>query len=312
MPITPAAAHVDSPLSTFATAYQNNGFIADALAPIINVEKRSDKFFTRNRRDASALVSDLISPKGEAQMASYDVSTSTYNVQDRALRDVVVDSLIRNADAPLDPRQLATQNIMQKLMLQHESRIATLLCTSGNYASGNTSAAGTVWTSETSATPLADINTAIAAIPFSGEDMSLKAFCTRPVWNALRKHPQILALKGTTTGQVSRAEFASYFELDEILVSDVWKETANEGQTASYARMWTNTVFGIVRVPRVLQGADISAFAVTFRAEPGIQVRAWDSPGIGIGGAETIQVEFSDDEKVVQDDMGYLLTSVIS
>lgn len=310
MPITAAAAHVDRALSDFATAYSNSGFIADRLCPVVGVEKRSDKFFTRNRRDVSHRVNDIISPKGEAQMASYDVSTDNYSVQDRALKDVVTSSLIKNADAPLNPRQLATQNLMQKLMLAREGRVASLLCTSGNYASGNTSAAGAVWTNETTSTPIADINTAIAAIPFSGEDASLVGFCARPVWNALRKHPTLLAMKGTSAGMLSRQEFASYFELDDLLVSDVWDETANIGQTASYARLWTATVFGLVRVPRVLQGADISAFAVTFRADPGMQVRSWETPGTGIGGSETVQVEFSDDEKIVQNDMGYLLTSV--
>jgi hypothetical protein len=307
---TPASAHVDKALSDFATGYQNNGFIADKLCPVINVDYRSDKFFTRNRRDVSHIVGDMISPKGEAQMASYDLSTDNYSVTDRALKDVVVDSLIKNADAPLDPRQLATQTLMQKLMLGREYRAATLLGTSGNYASGNTAAASVAWTNEVTSTPLADINTAIAAIPYSGDDAALVAFCARPVWNSLRKHPQLLALKGTDKGMISREEFAEFFEIDELLVSDVWKETANIGQTASYARIWSDTVFGVLRVPPVLQGNDISAFSATFRVAPGIQVRAWETPGTGIGGSETIQVEFSDDEKVIQNDMGYLITSV--
>lgn len=310
MPTHAAQQHIDAALSDFATAYKNDGFIADALCPVVPVDKRSDKFFTRSRRDVSTLVNDLIGPKGRANEASYDVSSSNYSVDDRALMDYVTSALQINADAPLDPRQLATQNLMQKLMLMRERRVATLLTTSGNYASGNTSAAGTAWTNETSSTPIADINTAIAAIPFSGEDAQLKAFMARPVWNALRKHPDILALKGTDKGQVSRGEFAAFFELDEVLVSDVWYDTANPGQTASYGRAWLATVFGVARVPKQLSGADISALSVTFRVTPGMQVRTWDAPEVGVGGSEAIQVEFSDDEKIVQNDMGYLLTGV--
>ena len=132
------------------------------------------------------------------------------------------------------------------------------------------------------------------------------------MWNALRKHPSLLALKGVTTGQVSRAEFAAYFELDDLLVSDMWSDTNNIGQTASYGRAWLATVFGLVRVPKQLSGADQSVFAVTFRVNPGLQVRTWEEPSIGKGGSEAIQVEVSDDEKIVQADMGYLLTSVIA
>jgi hypothetical protein len=310
MPTHPAQQHVDRPLSDFATAYRNDGFIADQLCPIVYVDKRSDEFFTRSRRDVSTIVNDLIGPKGKANEASYDVGTDNYSVKDRALMDYVSEALKDDADEPLDPRQNTTNNLMQKLMLAREYRVATLLCTSANYAVGNTSAVSTAWTNETSSTPLADINAAMAAIPFSGEDTSFYGFCSRPVWNALRKHPEILALKGIDKGQVNRQEFAGFFELDGMLVSDVWYDTENPGQAANYARAWSSSVFGVIRVPKALSGPDISAFACTFRVKPGIQVRSWDEPAVGVRGSEAIQVSFSDDEKVVQNDMGYLLTSV--
>jgi len=308
---TPAhsgSVHIDSALSTFATKYENSGFIADRVCPILKVDKRSDTYFKRDRRDVSHAVNDVLGPKSRANEFRYSLSTASYAVKDRGLVDYVGSTMQANADAPLDPRELSTQALMQQILLARELRVATIFCTSGNFT--NTAAAGTVWTNETSSTPVSDINTAIAAIPFSGEDTSLVAYCSRPVWNALRKHPSILALKGTSTGQVSRQEFASYFELDEVCVSDLWSDTNNIGQDASYSRGWTATVFGVVRVPKVIATADASVFGVTFRVNPGLQVRTWDEPGIGKGGSEAIQVEVSDHEAIVQADMGYLLTSV--
>lgn len=307
-PASSASVHIDSALSNFAVKYENSGFIADRVCPIIPVAKRSDTYFKRDRRDVSHAVNDVLGPKSRANEFRYSLSTASYAVQDRGLVDYVGATMIANADAPLDPRELSTQALMQQIMLAREIRVASIFCTSGNFT--NTAAAGTVWTNETSSAPVADINTAIAAIPFSGDDTALIGYCSRPVWNALRKHPQMLALKGTTTGQVSRQEAAAYFELDELLVSDLWKDTNNIGQTASYARGWTATVFGVVRVPRVVTSPDTSVFAVTFRANPGLEVRTWDEPAIGKGGSEAIQVEVSDDEAIVQADMGYLLTSV--
>ena len=310
---TPAHAgsvHIDSALSTFATKYENSGFIADRLCPPLLVDKRSDTYFKRDRRDGAHEVNDSLGPKSRANEFRYSLSTASYAVEDRGLVDYVGSTMQANADAPLDPRELSTQALMQKILLARELRVASIFCTSGNFT--NTGAASALWTNETTGNPLGEINTAIATIPFSGEDSSLVAYCARPVWNALRKHPQLLALKGTTTGQVSRQEFASYFEIDELLVSDSWKETANIGLTASYARAWTSTVFGIVRVPKVIATPDASVFAITFRAKPGLQVRTWDEPAIGKGGSEAVQVEVSDDEAIVQADMGYLLTSVIA
>ena len=310
---TPANAtnvHIDSALSNFATAYENSGFIADRICPIVPVEKRSDTYFKRDRRDGAHAINDMLSPKGKANEFRYGLSTASYQVEDRGLVDFVGSTMQANADAPLDPRQMSTTALMQQILLAREIRVASIMTTSSGFT--NTGAAGVVWTNEATSTPIADINTAIAAIPFSGEDTSLVAYCARPVWNALRKHPALLALKGVSQGQVSRQEFAAYFELDELLVSDSWKDTNNIGQDASYARAWLATVFGVVRVPKVLTGPDQSVFAVTFRANPGLQVRTWDEPSIGKGGSEAIQVEVSDDEKIVQADMGYLITSVAS
>lgn len=307
-PVNANSVHVDAPLSDFATAYKNSGFLADKLAPIIKVDKRSDKFFTRTRRDVSHIPSDLMGPRSEAQETTYELATDNYSVQDRALKDLVPYAVEQNADAPLKPEELATQNIMQRLMLARESRVATLLCTAGSYSA--TTAVSAVWTNETTSTPVSDINTAIAAIPFSGEDANLVAWMARPVWNALRKHPALLAMKGLDKGQVSRADFASFFELDDVFVSDLWYDTTNIGQTASYSRVYTATVFGVLRVPKMISGPDVSMFLGTFRVNPGIEVRTWESPEKGVKGSKTVQVGFSDDEKIIQNDMGYLLTSV--
>lgn len=309
-PANAASVHIDSALSNFAVKYENSGFIADRVCPILPVDKRSDTYFKRNRRDVSHAVNDVLGPKSRANEFRYSLSTASYAVQDRGLVDYVGSTMQANADAPLDPRELSTQALMQQILLARELRVSSLFCTSGNFT--NTGAAAALWTNETTGNPLGEINTAIATIPFSGEDTSLVAYCSRPVWNALRKHPQLLALKGTTTGQISRQEFAAYFELDELCVSDLWSDTNNIGQDATYSRGWTSTVFGVVRVPKVLASADTSVFGLTFRAKPGLEVRTWDEPAIGKGGSEAIQVEVSDDEAIVQADMGYLLTSVIA
>jgi hypothetical protein len=310
-PVSAGSVHVDAPLSDFATAYQNNGFIADKLLPPIPVTKRSDKFFTRGRRDVSHIVSDLAGPGVKSNRATYEVSTDNYSVTDRSLHDLIDYAMEQNADAPLSPEQMSVNNIMQKLSLARESRVATMVCSTGSYAAANTGAVSAVWSNITTSTPISDINTAIAAIPFSGEDASLVSWCTLPVWNALRKHPEILALKGVTTGQVTRAEFASYFELDEFLVTNLFTDSANIGLTASYGRLFTATQFGILRRPKMLSGPDLSVFGVTFRVKPGIESTSWEEPSLGPKGSKAVQVSFADDEKIVQNDMGYLLTSVL-
>ena len=86
-PASSASVHIDSALSNFAVKYENSGFIADRVCPIIPVAKRSDTYFKRDRRDVSHAVNDVLSPKGRANEFRYSLSTASYAVQDRGLVD---------------------------------------------------------------------------------------------------------------------------------------------------------------------------------------------------------------------------------
>lgn len=310
---TPANAnsvHVDAALSDFATAYANRDMIADILSPIVEVDQRSNKYHKRSRRGSSHVVADLMGPKSPANETTYETSTGTYVVQDRGLMDYVDYAMIDNADAALSPEEETVNDLRTKLALAREVRVASLLCTSGNYASGSTGAVSTVWTNTTTSTPIKDINTAKAAVPPGGPGTRLVAWCSIEVWNALRAHPDLLALKGMDKGLITRSDFAQFFEVDEILVSDAQKDTNNMGQDPSYSRIWTATVFGLARLPVGRPSIRTSALSLTFRVRPGIQTFTWEEPKIGVKGSKGIRVSFSDDEVIPQNDMGYLLTSV--
>lgn len=311
MPISPVSARIDVPLTQFATAYKNDEFFADILSPVVSTPDVGGKYAQRNRRDVSHARNDMLGSRGHHNEVDYDVTWTAYLVQDRGLKGVVSSQLRQSAAAVLSPDQLCVDNVMQNMMLNREIRVATQLCTSGNFT--NTGAVGTVWTNETSGNPLGDIGTAVAAIPSFGANSKLVGYCAQTVWNALRKHPQMLALKGISEGQVSLEEAARYLGLDELYVSKTRKETANLGVTASYAYVYTATVFGIIALPRnAPAGNDVQAFSVTFRQEPGLEVRSWEIPDEGKGGSTAHAVELSDVEVIPQADMGYLLTSVIA
>lgn len=313
MPVSPLGARVDSALTDFATAYSNDGFIADKLSPVVSVPDVAGKYLQRNRRDVSHAYDDMLGARARHNEVTWDETWTAFSCIDRGLKAVVSAQHRRAASANglLSPEQIAAQQAMHQMMLNREIRIATQVCTSGNFT--NTGAAGTVWTNETSSTPVADINTAVAAIPSVGQNTKLVGYCALPVWNAIRKHPQMLALKGISEGQVSMEEAARYLGLDELHVSRVRKETANLGQTASYGYAFTATVFGIVCVPKSApQGLDLECFSATLRMDPGIEVRSWEEPGEGKGGSTAHAVELSDAEVIPQADQGYLITSVAS
>lgn len=309
-----AQVHVDSALTDFAVGYENNNFVADLVSPPIYTTKLSGKYFKTSRKDRATGLDDRFGPRGRANEVSIDPTTGTYTLIDRGLYQPVPNDVEVNADAPLDPRQLAVDNVMQRIKLNREIRVATAINTSGNYASANTAAAAAKWTNESTGTPLTDIQTAIQALRASGTRSKKIAVCSTPVYHALAKHPQMMGLRpggGQQGGMLGADELAKYLSLDGVLVSDVEKNTANEGQTFSSSYVWDSTMFAILLVPQVLQSTDVQIFCASFMLKGGMQVRTWYDETAGRGGSENVLVEYAvDDTNIAMNDRGYLITTV--
>lgn len=304
--------HVNTSLSTWAAAYKNGDMVADIVCPIVFSTSRSDVYLSFNRADSATIRTDILGPDAEANRSTFSVSSTAFSVVDRGLKDVVGNDAIANADAPLQPMMDATENLMQRILLSRESRVATLLTTAGNYSS--TGAVTAAWTDETSGVPLDDFKTAITTIPpGQAGNTKLIAVMSESAWLALRKHPQMIG-GGANTPVLSKAEAATRVGVDEIVVSTAEQNTADEGQTASFSRLWTVGSVAVIRIPSGAPRPRQSSFCLTFRftgndgSRNGISVRQWSEPKYGPRGSQAIQISLSDDEVVVQSDMGYLLT----
>lgn len=320
IPISTATVHQDSALTDFASKYANSQFIADNVCPPLLVDKLSDVYYKRSRLNDATVIDDFVGPRSKIPEVSYAVTTGSYTCKGRGQDSPVPKQIAANADPALNPRQLAVMRAMQGIMLGHEKRIADLVMTSGNWAAGNTGAATAVWTDEVSGVPVTDIHTALEAIPFNGDDVSVVGVCSDLVYHALQRHPQIKDLRGggdTKGGLLPEAEVASALGLDAIYVSKIHRNTAGQGLTASYSRLWGTTTFALVVVPKVVVSTEQMCFGLTFRCATGIEgaingvgTREWHMANEGIGGTDHVAVELQDDEGVVQNDAGYLLTSV--
>lgn len=316
-PLYPGNAHINAALTDFASNYSNGALLADRVSPIFLVDKKSDSFFKFAQKDATTALANRVGERGAIPEVTIEEATGSYTCLGYGLKAPVTRALQATADPVVMPKERSTRNVMLRNMLQREIRVADQITTSGNWNANNTAAATAVWSNQTTGVPLTDIHTALEAIPASGSDSLKIGICALEVFHDLMSHPQIRDLHGTMTGQISAQVLAGYLGLDELLVSDAQKNTANTGQAVSLSRIWLNTVFAIVKVPRTIEGTDQELFSCTFRrrlagASDGILVREWHVEDAGTEGTDMIAVTHEDDEVIVQDDQGYLITSVRS
>lgn len=316
---SPSAVHVNAALSTFASGYKPGSSMADELSPLILVDKQSDTFFQRLRADVTTPYDSQIGPNGTVSDGDFTVSQATYNMADYGLKAVVSNREIENADQPLKPLEMRIQSLQYRLWLAHEVRVAAVLDASGSYAS---TAAGTAaWSNQSTSTPIKDIQTGIAAMAAGAdENTELVMGLALEAWQALSRHPELLGLRaggGGEKGVMRPDEIAGALGLDRIVVSDMQKNTANRGQAASYSRVWDTTVARLIRRPKgEPSGPDAMCFAGTFRfrvsGPESWLVTEWDEPSYGVAGGLGVKITTSEDAaKVLQSDMGYLITAIL-
>ncbi|MCU0677760.1 MAG: hypothetical protein MUE69_33905 [Myxococcota bacterium] len=308
--------HVDSTLSQFAAGYTNGAFFADILCPVIRADKKSDVFLKLRRQDVADLADNLLLGDGPAVEVGYEQTEEPFRCKTYGAKARASYGDMKNQDLPIDLLEQKAAIAMNRLLVAREDRVATLLGTAGNYASGNTAAVSSPWTNTTSGTPLKDIKAGVRRMaPSQFGNMKKVFWCSIDVWDILSIHPDFQS-GGSTDPVVPKAKFAEMVGVDEIVISETEKNTVNRGATPSFSRIFGTTIAGVILAPRGEPRGVTGLATATFRfmqdgdGVDGLRVRRWYDPNLGDGGSEVVQAEHSDAEKFVQNDMAYLWTSV--
>lgn len=304
--------HIDSALQTISIQYKNGDYIGEELMPVAPVPHRSNKFFIYDKRSRLAYPDDAIGERSEANEVQDSRSTDNYSCQDYGYKNYVDAELLANQDAPLNEMIDLTESISEGIAFRREKRIATVLTTAASYAAANkvTLAASSQWDSAGGGDPIRDLQNATAAL-WSGRGPSVKkAYCSIGVYNVLARHPALRELfKYTADGLASPKQIAGYFGWNDLLVCEAREDTANEGQAASYGRLWGN-FFGIVRVamrPTIRN----AAFGYTMRFGA-VETDEWFDIAKGKKGGYYARTSVTETHKIVAADTGYLITTPVS
>jgi len=303
--------HTDRALSNLSLQYGNGAYIGERLMPVLDVGdgNLSGVYYSYDKRSRLAYPDDELGARGSPNELSQAVTTGTYSCKWYGYKEYVDGMTIAAQDAPIDALADATQNLNEAIAFRRELRIATVMTTTGNY-SGNTAAiaAGVRW-DVAGGDPIGNIQTAKAALWNGRGPSKLVAFCSLNVMNVLMRHQAFLDIfKYNSSGLVPASAIANWMGIDEILVSDARKDTANSGATASYSRIWGD-VFGLVRVATSPSIRNAS-FGYTFRAGPPVSAQ-WQDPTLGPKGGYYGKVAVCEDHKVIAGDTGWLYTTPI-
>lgn len=296
-------------------AYKNPKYIADLVLPRVPVDLPLFTYLSFPK-DTFLKVPDSkpIGRKGATPEIDYNATEVTAAVDDYAFDNAVPrrDQKIAAAGGTsMDPKQTAAIQLAERLALQRENRVATLMTSTSTYASGNTTTlSGTSqWSDQTNSDPQKAILTAMDGMIMRPN----KAVMGELVATQILTHPKIVKAWNRSSGDSGKAPLSFLAELlglDEILVGQSVGDTSAKGQTPSINKIWGKAFALYYQAPVVM---DTQTMTFGFTAE-------WDSrgdfeffdPNKGTRGSDVQRVAESVREIIMAPDLGYLFAAAIA
>lgn len=305
---------VDPLLTRIAKAYTNRQMIADTLMPRVNVDSATGKYYVYDK-SKFRIEPSLRAGISRANRVDFNMSLANYGpLVEHSLEQGITDAEKRTLGEDR-ARRLASMNVMQKIMLNHEKSVADLL-TSTSVLTQNTSLAdNNRWdVAHADSTPINDIMLGKDTILATGIPATRFVLAmSYPVYSKLRVNQQVMAriAYNSVVAPASKQQLEALFDVDEIIVGSALYDTAKEGQTASLSYLWGKNAILLAYANTVEEEPSISQIApgYTLQIPEERYVDRWDDRS-----QKTEFVRASDqfEAKLVAVEAGYLIATAIS
>lgn len=295
------------------------GYIADMVMPRVRVgapEFRymefpvDEAFFVPDTQvDRLGRLNELVQASTENAGAVKDWGLA----QPVAYRD---QKAAQAANIPFSPLARATRNVLDKVQLAREVRVANYIFGSANYQAGYTTPlSGTSqWSDLTNSDPVTAINDTAAGMLVRPNTLVVSL----AVRNMLRRHPKVsVAIGGSAeSGRlVPDAELAEVLGVEKIVVGNTIRATSKRGQTLTTGSIWGKHAALLFVPPTGPDGTvdddQSPAFGLTFQWNDNV-AGTYDDPTIGLYGGVRVKAGESLIEKGVAPFAGYLFQNAIA
>jgi len=298
-----SSVHVSVPLSNIAIKYKNPAFVAELIAPVVPVNKESDKYYIFGKEELRDK-NTLRAAGAEANEIEWDVTPATYSAEEYALKYLLPDRVRDNADVAVQPRITTTEKLTKWIRLGYEKRVQAIAQNPANV--GGTATPTTKWDAPSGQDPEQDVDTAKSAIRQTAGVNPNTILMNEAVWQALRRW-----LKNQTTNLTYQEMIALGMPPTtlwncRLIVAGSIENTSAEGQPNSISDIWNDNV--LVAYIEQSPSLDSLSFMYTFRSRA-FRTKTWREEKRD---GEFIETGVIQDEKLVASDAGYLITDVLT
>jgi len=303
----------DKLLENVSNIYLPQGLVADLIFPEIKSKQKTGKlgaYGTNHLRIEHSFVAGRASFR---RVEAIVRSSSSYSIESHGLEGLVTEDDYDNVELPFDAEKDETIGLTSLIQMAKEQAVADVL-TSTSILTQNTTLSGTSqWNDYAASDPIDDINVAREAIYDGCGFAPNVAIMPWQVANKLAYSPQVLDALGfaaNRAGQLSPAELAKFMGVDKLLIPQVKKEGAKEGQTSSFADVWGNDVVMAYIPAQAAKYQKSLGYKLVLSSRPARRVTKYQ-PG-NPPNSTAILVDDSYDFLIASVGCGYLIKSAIA
>lgn len=294
--------HVNQLLSNVSVQYKNSEYIWDKVFPQVMVKKDTDLYrvYDRNFR----IPETSRAPKALAREFNFEFSTSTYALEQHALKDYVgVDEIENNdqGDLEVDTVESLTDAIGRRIELS----LANLFTTT-NWSLNVSLAAAAIWSSNTvTSDPVPVWDTAATSIINASGKVPTFAILPRDGYIAMKNHVSVLDRIKYTSDKVTEQMLAGLIGVGQLLVPTAIQDTNAEGLGVSTTPFFQD--FAFLGWKPAAAGLKTPSCGYTFmNSAP--RVRSWFDEERNANAYE-VEVKFT--HKVVASLCGYMIKNTV-
>jgi hypothetical protein len=300
---------VDARLTAIALAFRNPdiSLIADDVLPRTPTDAEF-KWLEYDLAQGFTVPDTKVARKSKPNEIDFKAVEHVSKVVDHGLDDVVPNEDIDDDNQGVDPLGTSAGYLSGLIDLGREGRVASLVFDAANH-DNNTTLSGSGQWDHADADPVAAIGDALD-VPIMRPNIAVFGQTT---WTKLRRNRLLVqAIKGTAqdAGQVSRQEFAEFFEIQQVLVGQGFVNTAKRGQPVAMSRVWGKHAAFIYRDRTAGPQAGIT---YGFTAQKGAKVSGQiPEPTIGLSGSVRVRTGERTREVITAKALSFFFQNAVS
>ncbi len=307
--------YIDAAATAFSVGYRNEGYIGEQILPVVKVAKPTGKYFVFDqaawlRDEAAVRAVGARAQRGEWGMDSQ----GDYTCIDYAFAMGLPDSIVAQADNPIQPVRTTVEYVTDRILLARERRVAAALFNATTFAGytataeGLSGGAAVQWSTFETSDPVQDVEVMRHNIISKIGRKPNVLIVGEEVHTKLRIHPAIRAVLGDDRerGIISDADLRQVFDVDKYLVGRALYTASEEGTTLSQSFVWGKYALLAYITPSPALMSPSLGYVLEYGSRQVKNFREEQEE------QNVYQVSECTDEIICSPQSGYLLTSVVA